>query len=309
MTVTDYQCHWYPEAFYELVRGRDRYPRVARDGEIWRFEAAPGVVWSFSSEALSIENYFARLDAAGIDVGVASPNMVGDVTRLAVPEAREITLQESASPDAPVIQYTYGPRAEETLGGQISLLNHLSVDALVSLQNADSGDPLANQLARTLIVFTGTRTLHPHWLAGTLELALGVGNAWATELGGFRLQDYLPPNAIPFGGSGTFISIGAAWQRRVRSFDLAVQLGERVDVPALLILFGQRPAADAVADYLHDGLVQEPALDASLRWELSPRYRAIFALHGDLRVPEDQQAQTTGFARAMAGLGTRCHAE
>ena len=91
MTVTDYQCHWYPESFYELVRGRDRYPRVARDGEMWRFEAAPGVVWSFSSEALSIENYFARLDAAGIDVGVASPNMVGDVTRLAVPEAREIT--------------------------------------------------------------------------------------------------------------------------------------------------------------------------------------------------------------------------
>jgi aminocarboxymuconate-semialdehyde decarboxylase len=91
MTVIDYQCHWYPESYFELVRGRDRYPRVDLVDGLWRFDAAPGVSWSFSPEALSIENYFARLDAAGIDVGVASPNMVADVTRLEVSEAREIT--------------------------------------------------------------------------------------------------------------------------------------------------------------------------------------------------------------------------
>lgn len=28
MIVTDHQCRWYPTTFYELVRGRDRHPRV-----------------------------------------------------------------------------------------------------------------------------------------------------------------------------------------------------------------------------------------------------------------------------------------
>src|SRR3984893_7713382 len=91
MTVIDYQCHWYPMSFYELVSGRDRYPRVGFVDGKWKLDADAGIGWSFTPEHLSLENYFARLDAAGIDVGVASPNMVGDVTRLAVPEAREIT--------------------------------------------------------------------------------------------------------------------------------------------------------------------------------------------------------------------------
>ena len=91
MTVIDYQCHWYPMAFYELVSGRDRYPRVEFIDGKWKIDADTGIGWSFTPEHLSIENYFARLDAAGIDVGVSSPNMVGDVTRLEVSEAREIT--------------------------------------------------------------------------------------------------------------------------------------------------------------------------------------------------------------------------
>ena len=91
MTVVDYQCHWYPMSFYELVSGRDRYPRGEFVDGKWKFDADTGIGWSFTPEHLSLENYFARLDAAGIDVGVSSPNMVGDVTRLEVSEAREIT--------------------------------------------------------------------------------------------------------------------------------------------------------------------------------------------------------------------------
>src|ERR1700730_9631624 len=91
MTVIDYQCHWYPMSFYELVSGRDRYPRVGFIDGKWKIDADTGIGWSFTPEHLSLENYFARLDAAGIDVGVSSPNMVGDVTRLEVSEAREIT--------------------------------------------------------------------------------------------------------------------------------------------------------------------------------------------------------------------------
>jgi aminocarboxymuconate-semialdehyde decarboxylase len=91
VTVTDYQCHWYPTSFYELVNGRDRYPRVEFVDGKWKFDAEQGIGWSFDPEYLSIENYFARLDAAGIDVGVSSPNMVGDVTRLEVAEASELT--------------------------------------------------------------------------------------------------------------------------------------------------------------------------------------------------------------------------
>src|SRR5579863_8364570 len=91
MTVIDHQCHWYPESFFELVAGRERYPRVERADGGWRFQAADGIGWTFTSEQLSLERYFERLDAAGSDVGVSSPNMVADVTRLDVGEAREIT--------------------------------------------------------------------------------------------------------------------------------------------------------------------------------------------------------------------------
>ena len=91
MTVIDYQCHWYPESFFELVKGRARYPRVEFVDGKWKFDADDGIGWSFTPEYLSLENYFARLDAANIDIGVSSPNMVGDVTRLELSEAREIT--------------------------------------------------------------------------------------------------------------------------------------------------------------------------------------------------------------------------
>jgi len=91
MTVIDYQCHWFPEAYYELVRGRERYPRVDFVDGKWSFESAPGFGWSFTPEQLSVEYYLAQLDAAGTDVGVASPNMVADVARLDLSEAREVT--------------------------------------------------------------------------------------------------------------------------------------------------------------------------------------------------------------------------
>jgi predicted TIM-barrel fold metal-dependent hydrolase len=191
MTVVDYQCHWYPESYFELVRGRDRYPRVDLVDGLWRFDPAAGVSWSFSPETLSIENYFARLDAAGIDVGVASPNMVADVTRLEVSEAREIT--ELLNSETAKTQREHADRfiglavlpmqdvaaAVETLDEAILKLGLRGVCVLSNI----AGRPICT--AETLPIYKRIDelgvplVLHP----ANTSMAFDLGLSWGIEVG------------------------------------------------------------------------------------------------------------------------------
>ena len=191
MTVIDYHCHWYPEAYYEFIRGRDRYPRVELVEGMWKFEQAPGASWSFSPEQLSLETYFDRLDAAGIDIGVASPNMLANVCHLDLSEAREIMAllnEETARaqreyPDRfiglamlPMQDVT---AALETLEDAVLRLGLRGVCMLSNI----AGRPIVT--AETLPIYTRMEELgvplviHP----AIASMAYDLGLNWAIEVG------------------------------------------------------------------------------------------------------------------------------
>ena len=191
MTVIDHQCHWFPEAFYDLVRGRDRYPRVDFVDGKWSFESAPGFGWSFTPEQLSIEHYLAQLDAAGTDVGVASPNMVADVSRLDVSEAREITQllnQETARvqrehPDRIIglamLPMQDAAAAIETLDAAILKEGLRGVCMHSNIAGRPIATPETLPIYRRMDELGVPLVLHP----ANTSMAFGTGLHWGIEVG------------------------------------------------------------------------------------------------------------------------------
>ena len=220
----------------------------------------------------------------------------------------------SASRDAPVLEYAYGPRAQLSVGHAVTIFeagrSRLALSALVALENADSHSPLPDELAR-LVVDLGYQVSIDRWgralgADGAFALGVGLGLERAREL---RSTDevLLPdprPGDIPFGGGGDWIALEAAARVGLgRGLTLSLRLRERVYWNALPLLVGDRAAADVVADFLGEALAQSPSLGATLSWQASPRLTPVLALFGQALLPHDQSAHASGFARALVGLG------
>jgi predicted TIM-barrel fold metal-dependent hydrolase len=85
----DYQSHWYPRSYLDSIEGReDGVPRTERTSEGLLYEGLRGDRRMLASKFYELDEHFADMDAAGIDVMVCSPNMVGEVTAIALDEAR-----------------------------------------------------------------------------------------------------------------------------------------------------------------------------------------------------------------------------
>ena len=90
--VVDHQSHWYPKAYFELILDRSKYPRAQRTREGgYRYELSPGG-WNEKVDAKfwELELQLVDMDADDVDVAVLSANMIGEVARTDLPEAREI---------------------------------------------------------------------------------------------------------------------------------------------------------------------------------------------------------------------------
>jgi hypothetical protein len=225
--------------------------------------------------------------------------------------SRAISNSDSASRDAPVFEYAYGPRAQLSLGGELGLFlwhrpRHdfrISLIGLIALEDGSAAEPIPEELYRLHVgvLLTWARTVP----VGMLEFSLGIVRDQAATLGRYELPEATPANGIPFGGGGTYLEPGVAWRAPLRSFELTLRLTERLHIPAFPLMFGQRVAGDVVADATSDALTNEPTFEAVLRWRPGERWQPLISGHADVQFPVDQEARTGFFVRGLLGVAIR----
>ena len=236
-------------------------------------------------------------------------------------DARAITRSTSASRDAPVFEYAYGPRAQASIGAELGIVEftretttlRIGFYALLALENASSNDVFPPQeLWRGLLgahVALELPRLARAWLVpgSKLEIALVVGREdnHATQA---PTPPLAPPgpSAIPFGGGGDFLAPEIAVSLPLgRSLNVVMRLQDRIYWNALPLLVGARVASDAIADGLHEGLANAPGADIIVRWRATPWLAPQLAIFAEHLFPHDAFVEDGSFLRVMAGLVTR----
>jgi hypothetical protein len=139
--------------------------------------------------------------------------------------SREISIADSASPDAPVSSYAYGPRAQASLGGDVALYTlrgssstlRLGGDALVAFEDAARHTVVPGETLRTSFEISGawaltdfaTRAFGP---GRELELSLALGRHSALPMTDFTLGDSFHSDDVPFGAGGNYVGLDGAFR-------------------------------------------------------------------------------------------------
>ncbi len=224
---------------------------------------------------------------------------------------RAITRTDTASREAPVVEVSWDARPHAVLGGEMALWRwqperwqvRWLVGAMMATDNAQSRLSAPTELARwwfgSAVVVQFPQSSDPDH---ALEFAVGLYRQQARTLGDFRLPDAFHSDAIAFGGGGYIVDLDLAALRRVGPFLATVRLNDRVHLPGLALLVGQRSWADVLGDTLSDNLSHQPNLDLTMRWPISPRWQPVWAVHGELLVPLDSYVTTRGYVRSHLGV-------
>ena len=232
--------------------------------------------------------------------------------------ARAIVRTDSASRDAALFEAAYGPRSQLSLGLEPGLVEvrrpavtwRVGVYGAVALENAVSARPAPpDELWRSLLGISVAAELSSAaraWLppGGDLEVALVLGyeNAHASA---FTTVILPPPRAgdIAFGGRRSssrpsiamHLPLGAKIWMNLRLYD-------RIYMNEWPLFFGDRTLSDAIADTLHEGLLNAPGLDVVLGWSASSWAQPQLALFAERLFAHDPFADDGVFFRALGGV-------
>lgn len=229
--------------------------------------------------------------------------------------SRAISVADSASPDAPVTAYEYGPRARASLGGDWAIFSTRSRDtsfrlggsALISFEDATDHAFAPSQALRTAFelsaawAFTNfaARSLGR---GRTLELALAVGKHTTEPVHDFTLPDRYHADDVPFGAGGGYLSAETAFFQPLGDrWEQFSRLGFRAYTNAFPDLVGARVASDAVADDLHEGAEYQAFCELGLRVHALPRLEPLARLYFDVIAPHDDSAKPLVLARLLVG--------
>ncbi|MFI5301756.1 MAG: hypothetical protein ACHREM_27010 [Polyangiales bacterium] len=226
-----------------------------------------------------------------------------------------ISRSTSASRDAPVIEYAYGPHAQASLGVEPALFAittdaarwRVGVSALIALENGSNRTSIApNEFTRAraeLFAAIELRALARKLLPrdGVVELTFGVGRESADSLGHNR-PDVASPRDLPFGGGGDWLSFDLALRSPLgHGFELTLRLGDRVYWNAFPLIFGAQMASDVVASDLRESLLDEASAELIVRWRATTWMHPTLSLFAERLISHDALANDGTFARALLG--------
>jgi hypothetical protein len=231
---------------------------------------------------------------------------------------RALPRSTSASRDAPVLEYAYGPRAQASIGAEPGLLEvrrpastlRIGFFALVGLEDSMSRRVFPpGELWRGLVgasVALELPSLARAWLVagGDLEIGLLVGLE-RDKASAASSPSLSPPGplAIPFGGGGAYLAPDVAVRLPVgRAVTITMRLQDRVYFNELPLLVGARVASDAVADGLREGLLNAPGADLIVRWRVAAWALPELSIFGEHLFAHDAFVPDGQFLRVLAGV-------
>jgi hypothetical protein len=255
---------------------------------------------------------------AFVSIMAGAGNAPGDETAWLPGPARAIPRTTSASRDAPVFEYAFGPRAQASIGAEPGLLAmrrtnttvRFGLYALVGLENATSDrvfppGELWRGLVGVSMALELPRAARALLLPGSdLEVALVVGHE-SDHATGSSSSALAPPGplAIPFGGGGDFLAPDIAVALPAgHKVAITVRLQDRIYFNEFPAIVGARGASDLVADTLHEGLINAPGADLVIRWRAKSWAMPELAVFAEHLFPHDAFVPGGGFLRAMAGV-------
>ncbi len=231
---------------------------------------------------------------------------------------RAIVRTTSASRDAPVLEYAYGPRAQASIGVETGVLElrrsayvtRIGLYGLVGLENATDGrlfppSELWRGLAGVSFAWELPRAARAWLVPGSdLEFGLVVGHeSDHATLGSTSTLAPPGPYAIPFGGGGDFLEPDVAVSLPAGpAVTITMRLQDRIFFNQLPLVVGARSVSDDLADALHEGLLNAPGADLVVRWRATPWAIPQLAVFGEHLFAHDPFVADGGFLRVMAGL-------
>jgi hypothetical protein len=230
--------------------------------------------------------------------------------------SRAISIADSASPDAPVSSYAYGPRAQASIGGDLALVSVQSSaatfrfggSALVAFEDADGHAVLPSEALHTSFEISGawaftdfaSRALGP---GKELELSLAFGRHSALPMTDFTFGDHYHSDDVPFGAGGDYFSADIAFRSLLgRRFTEFSRLGVRAYTNLFPDLVGAHVASDTVADSLHEGAEYQAWGEVGLRLRSNAWAEPLARLYVDVIQPHDDSAKTLLLARLLLGV-------
>ncbi len=225
------------------------------------------------------------------------------------PAPRQIDRGLLAARDIPAVEYSYGPRATLSAGGETGLWRwrfaaanaRLSVFGLLSVDNATSPGAMPQELLRAVFGATWALGWRDASRRVDWEFAIGLFRLIARTIADYDAQPLATATGIPVGGGGTYLAVEGAWRRTwPGGWTTTVRAGKHIYLAGILRLASEA-SGSAVGNYTADALLQAPHTDLALSVPLVPRWRLHTALRAEWWWPADDSARGSGLVRVVAG--------
>jgi len=230
--------------------------------------------------------------------------------------SREIVRTDSASPDAPVTNLAFGPRARGSIGIDLAFAMRqretngwrLGVSGLVAAEDVSGRSLFPGQSLRTNLEMGMAFAYSESALAlkfdrRTFEWGFGIGRATAALLAGNYLTDTHRSSDVPFGAGGWYLEVDAATRLPLGArWNFTSRIGLRLFTNWFPNVVGASVASDHIADQLREGGEWQATYEVGTRWQAFSLAQPLARLYLDVIQPHDDSATHRWLGRLLLGV-------